>query len=453
MKVSVLNLWTGHIQDFVGDEYTIVDDLLIAYRHIVADKIGFRPPTLDLVTRVLARQQSLDVAISHDDILKSENNAIDIGENSEVVQDMLGYRPEMEAALEAAKFLAGGRPVSLDNARRFLWHSDGDACTAALNIYGLDLTEENRKALESIMQIQALKKSESGPGLSTDADIRPFAPEAVHFADAIRRAAKAGLVLPIKLGGKHSAGSMIAKDPETESSYILKPGAGKSSPASGIQEDSASQSEREAAFYAVAERLGLQSSIPECRLVLIDGKEVAVIKLLGWEYKNLEKRRQQDASLPAKTLESYRQSGILHKWAVLDFILGNTDRHAQNIMANGVGDLKLIDHGSAFAGNSFDPAYDKNSFIPYYLRYSAPSDKSFNLLNLKEKMRFMPHAPENVRPALLNWILSIHPSALSTVILEYRIAPEPMLHRLAKLQKMCNSESPDICINRLWAGT
>ena len=123
------------------------------------------------------------------------------------------------------------------------------------------------------------------------------------------------------------------------------------------------------------------------------------------------------ASLPAaaRALAPYREQGLVHKWAVLDAVLGNPDRHAANVMIDKDDKvLALIDHGSAFAGPAFDPAHDKNSFVPFYLRAWSPG--SFNSLSLKSKLAQMPEVSDQVRDDLRQWLNGIHADHLQSLL-------------------------------------
>ncbi len=222
-------------------------------------------------------------------------------------------------------------------------------------------------------------------------------------------------------------------------------------PAAGVRETLASQSQREAAFWAVAQLWGIGDDFPRCDLLVIDGKQYACMDLLGWEYKPLEKLRDKDPAEPARDLEPYRQKGALHRWAVVDFVLGNPDRHAQNIMANKKGEVKLIDHGSAFAGFGFDPSFDKNSFVPYYLRYGAPAKLNFNALSTKDKLRYMVTVSDETRQNLGAWATGLHAEQLEALLPRYGIDPRAAVERLEKVR--AGISSVDVTINRLWAGT
>jgi hypothetical protein len=272
-------------------------------------------------------------------------------------------------------------------------------------------------------------------------DITPAHPDASETAEEVRRAFEAGTVHIAKLNGKHSGGTMIGKDPETHHLYLLKPGSGDNSPAAGVHEEDASQSRREAAFWHTADFLGLGEYMPRADLLYIDGREVAAIRMLPLTFKNLGTALKQNPSLMPHCMRPYLVSGILHKWAVMDYILGNPDRHSQNIMIDQDGrTLRLIDHGSAMAGRSFDPAHDENSFIPYYLR--AWTGMKFNQLDEGQKLRQMPTAGIDGEKALARWLRDIDPQRLAAKLQSYGIDPEPMVERLEYLKMLPGLQGP-----------
>lgn len=276
-------------------------------------------------------------------------------------------------------------------------------------------------------------------------------PDGVEVADAVRRGFAAETDQDLHLGGKHSKGTMMVRDPETGMMYLLKPGSGHQSPAKGAQEEGANQSRREAAYWHVADMLGLGMRVPRADLLLIDGQEVAALHLLPFSWKNLEKLKFEDPGLPHKALEKYRHTGELHKWAVMDYVLGNTDRHGQNLMVGPEKDghpIALIDHGSAFAGPSFDPARDENSFIPYYLR--AWKGDSWHSLLPEQRLRAMPSLNEDSDDQLRSWLEGVHAGDVEAVLARYGIDPQPSLDRLVRVRKLLAEPSVSQAINRLW---
>lgn len=396
----------------------------------------------------LNSNQAFDAFVDFDQepqgLVKTEHN---LGEDDEnhVISSMLGYQPKLHAALDAVRFLTGGQAVAGDKVRQALYQADGDPEEAALAAYGLDVNETNLKALRGV---QGLSKSDTQP-VSADT-VEAGHPDADEAADEIRRSFRDSFVMPVELGGKHSKGSLLARDEDSGNTWLLKPGSGGQTPAAGASQDPSSQSRREAAFWHVADAWHLGQFLPRADLVLVDGKEYAAIHLLPWSYKNLDKIKTQDPGAVRNILAEYLSRGLLHRWAVLDFVLGNPDRHAANLMVKD-GDVKLIDHGSAMAGTAFDPAHDQNSFTPYYLRAWAPG--KFAGLDEADKLKYMPRLGRQAEIEFRAWLDTLQGSDLDKVLLRYGVDPAPAKARLAQVKALGAAEPVDLAINKLWVET
>lgn len=364
-------------------------------------------------------------------------------------EDQLGMQPKFEAFLKAAKFLAHTEPDYGLFRQALLSGLEVDA--AALTSVGLPTDSKNKRAILAVVSLQDGKLIKSAHKTH---EVQALMPDGSEVADGVRRGFAAETDQDLHLGGKHSKGTLMVRDPETGMMYLLKPGSGKQSPASGAREEGANQSRREAAFWHVADAMGLGNRVPRADLLLIDGHEVAALHLLPFSWKNLEKLKFEDVGLPHKALEKYRHTGELHKWAVMDYVLGNPDRHGQNLMVGPEKDgfpVALIDHGSAFAGPSFDPARDKNSFIPYYLR--AWKGDAWHDLQPSQRLRAMPSLNEDSDEQLRKWLEGIHGGDLEQVLARYGIDPQPSLERLAKIRRLLTEPSVSQAINQLWLET
>lgn len=363
--------------------------------------------------------------------------------------DMMGVSAKTEAFLEAAKFLGHTEPDRSIFRRALL--EDCSLVDAALISVRLEVTAPNRRALLAIMDLQ--DKKNLGKADKTH-EVQALMADGTEIADGVRRGFASATEQELNLGGKHSAGSMMVRDPDEGQMYLLKPGAGPQSPAAGAREEPANQSRRETAFWHVAEAWGLSQRLPRADLLLIDGKEVAVLHMLPFDWKNLEKLTVKDAGLPHKALEKYRQSGELHKWAIMDGILGNPDRHGQNLMVGPQKEgypIALIDHGSAFAGPDFDPATDQNSFIPYYLRAWHP--EGWGELDMEQKLRSMPSVSGDVDRQLREWFQGINAEDLEAVLFRFGINPAPSVARLAKFKALLEKPNLSEAVNRIWLMT
>jgi hypothetical protein len=376
-------------------------------------------------------------------IAKSEANKL--AGNSEVVQDMQGFVPQAHSAFTAALFLSGSRtPVAIDVIRRALHEYDDDMEAAALSAYGMEVNDRNRQALKNIQNLQPLNKAEAPlPHISS---VAAAVPEGEDTAKDVEYALKEGDYEHVTLGGRHSAGSMLMHG--EKETWLLKPGSGPQSPAAGARQDNSSQSAREVAFWHVAEAWGIGDSFPRADLLIINGQyPVAAIHMLSYTWKNALKVDVKEPARLLSALNHYREHGIIHQWAVIDFILGNPDRHGQNLMVSEDDSIKLIDHGSAFAGTEFDPAHDQNSFVPFYLRAWVPQ-KKFNKMPASEKLRVMPTVNVHVRETLKAWVDGLDGSQLADILAKYGIDSSACLARLNRVKAL--AADIDEAINRLW---
>jgi hypothetical protein len=351
--------------------------------------------------------------------------------------------------LDAARRLAGisGTAIPLNKARYLFAEDDlSDLTGVALQTYNIPVTEDARMGLEAMLKMEPLDKSIIG---IESYKIAPANTEGTTVADAVQRAADAGYINAVQLNGKHSKGTMIAKDPQTKKVYLLKPGSGKNSPAKGVNESTATQSEREAAFWHVANKWGIGDVFPRADLILVNGHQTAAMELLGVSYRNMGTKKKEDRNLPARILEPYRQNSTLFKWSLIDYVLGNPDRHSQNMMVDPDNrQVRLIDHGSALAGGSFDPAEDDNSFIPFYLR--AWTDRKFKEMQPQERTRAMPGLNTRAEQVFDQWVDSINEDVLAAILRDYNVDPGPALERLAIVRAMPGPKW--VVLNKLWAG-
>jgi hypothetical protein len=368
---------------------------------------------------------------------------------SDVIEDMLGANYKFHELLVAAKFVSGRKEFPLDRVRYSFVHHEDDPEAAALYACGLEDTEQNRESVRAISKMVDVVKFE--PVVETPKNIEAFDPYDKEVADEIKNAYKAGAVERISLQGKHSKGTLIARDPRTMHVWLIKPGSGSTSPAAGVSDETASQSAREAAFSNVAREWKLGHNCVRAEMLRVDGMEWAALSMLPYEYKNADKWKKENLSLLQRSLDNLRSTGTLHKLAILDFVLGNPDRHAQNIMMNPEGHIVMIDHGSSFAGDNFSPASDKKSFIPFYLRYNA---LNFSQLSYEDRLRKMPRTGFGGQNEIESFIAQIDPNKASQIIGDYKIDPQPSLNRLAIVKGLLHSRDPsmpiDESINRLW---
>lgn len=447
MKVCVLDHYSDKEKLYEGTPEHVESLILFDYPFLRTDDPEDRGD-IGALLEDLDATAAFEVSVDDSTIQKSESTAAQIM-NSEVLGDQVGFQPEFSDAFQAARWLSGGRDIPVDAIRRALYENDGNFEHAALKAYGFEPTDENLKALRAIQGMSTLSKAE--PVYSTAGSVTAGHTEGEDVAEMVRRAYKDKFVFPVALSGKHSRGSMVARDQETGTTWLLKPGSGGAGSAAGSSEEGASQSAREAAWYRVVKEWGMWHWYPRAELLFIDEKPFAAMTLLSYDFKTIEKRRMGDPSAPRKILGPHLSDGLVHQWAIADFVMGNPDSHGQNCMSDDEGDVKLIDHGSAFAGDAFDPAQDKNSFVPYALRAWAPRD--FNKLSIEDKLRYLPRLQADVAERIGHWVAGLSAASLGAICSRYGIDPEPTLARLAKLRGLALEKPVDRAIDELWVTT
>jgi hypothetical protein len=248
----------------------------------------------------------------------------------------------------------------------------------------------------------------------------------------------------------HFTHSSFVVGTNQENSWLIKVDAGTKP---GIMSaKNGLQPVKERAFYELGRDVfGIQDELPYVLLgeVVKKGEvsPAAAIRMLPPKFKlaaDLEKER--PGSMKA-ILEKYRKSGTLHKISAVLYILGDGDSHGKNVMTDGYF-IKMIDHGSGFADESFSPATDHNIFIPYILRVSGVKEH----MSPEDKLKNMPKIDSlEVKNNLKHWILSLDYHSLEAKLNAYKLDSKPSLGRLKKLQeKVSRGISPDQAINELW---
>lgn len=373
-------------------------------------------------------------------------------EDKDVVGDMVGAQAKFDALIEAAKFVAGRKDIPLDRMRHSFVLFEDDIEAAALHAAGLKDTEANRTAIREVAKMADFVKFDTS--LERPKAILPTDKSSKNTAEEVNSAFDSGDVQSIKLTGKHSKGTLIARDPKTHHVWLIKPGSGATSPAAGVAEETASQSAREAAFSHVARLWHLGNVVVKAEMLKVDGQEWAALAMLPYNYQNADKWKTQDYAFLIRTLDSYRAEGTLHKLAVLDFVLGNPDRHAQNVMVSKEGQITMIDHGSAFAGSMFSPDKDTKSFVPFYLRYNT---REFNKMDRERKLAIMPKMPRLMHKKFVEWIGKLDASKMAQEIQRFGISPAACLKRLEIIKALPHAPAGDATIdemvNALWLDT
>lgn len=442
MKVTVHNLVSETQVQFDGSQEHIRDEILRHYPWLAG---RHQETVYDLVEHLQATQ-AFDAQIEDHDyhLQKAEYDDRD----AHVVRALLGNHHGRETSLAAAKFLAGPDRILDHKLHRDAMHEhNGCHKKAALAGYGIEINEKNLKALDAISALGTLNKSAFFDSHDPE-QVEACTSDAQEYAQSIRHAMTSGQFVPVELGGKHSAGTFMARDGATDTVLLLKPGSGGPGPAAGSA-DGPQSPVRETAFYHVGDYWMLGDYLPETQLVRIDGEEYAAIQMLPWTYKTVDDLNDEHPNAGADLLRPYQASGTIWKWAVLDLVLHNVDRHANNLMADPDNkDVKLIDQGAAFAGSAFDPADDKATFIPYYLRAWAPDN--FNTLSPLEKLKAMPRMGRSGENELRQWIENLDETELTRILAQFKVNPEPHLMTMRQLKAAIQTQPADLAVNSLW---
>ena len=432
---EVTDLYQNSVHTFEGGAKDIVKQILKEFPWIESELGPY--PDFDLVLKALNSNQGI-FAKTLNPLKKSQDIESEglglyaikfLSDTPSIQHDSFDVR--LEVFLDAARFLSGLDP-SKDEIRNALLAFEGDY--AAVALAACKLPETDRAALFGVVYASNLGRIRKSAGEFKKAE--PGNEEAKEFAKETQRAIDADTVddPPFQLG-KHSKGTFIAHDPKSHGCLILKPG-------SEFGQSDSLPSQHEAAFYDMACSWGLGKYLPEARLVLIDGKEYAAIRMLPADFKNFNDLKAQDPDMPSKVLLGY--GDVIFKWATLDYVMANGDRHAGNVMASGE-EVRLIDHGSAFK----EPFDVRKNFVPYYLR---PGVKEFSKLTPEERYGKIPRLEGESLSAFRDWLMDLVPEIMGLILGKYGIDQRTPMERLKMLQGACSYMEASAVIAMAWSG-
>lgn len=280
-------------------------------------------------------------------------------------------------------------------------------------------------------------------------------PESANIGPMITEMIHGGQVHDLSNFGHFTHSSFIV-GPDEDTSWLIKIEDHSSRPAIKSAQYGL-QSVREAAFYEMARQVfGMGDYVPEAYLGEIQKRvpntdrveyvPAVAIKMLPKNFMlaaELEKKR---PGAMEGVLEPYRKSGLVHKMAAMYAILGDADAHGKNMMTDGK-HISLIDHGTSFADESFNPAEDSKVFIPYVLRAKRLKDG----MTQDTKMSLLPTIKSpDVQKDVRNWIMSISEEGIRNVAGKYNVNPEPEIQRLRALKQAVLHQDPAVAINRFW---
>ena len=155
-----------------------------------------------------------------------------------------------------------------------------------------------------------------------------------------------------------------------------------------------STAQREALYHNLAHNaFGMGKYVPTTSVADLNGDHYSVMeKIPGASH--FEKYNPKHHS----TLKKINKSGDLHKLAIMNMIMGNSDRHGGNFMMSPKG-MHLIDHGLTFNYND----NGRDIFTPSYLEYAkhSPGESSSSYDNREE-------AQGDLHPEAAKWLKGLN---------------------------------------------
>lgn len=304
--------------------------------------------------------------------------------------------------------------------------------------FKIDLTEDSLKKVED--------KFKGVVGFRP-ARIQPYS---IIAAEDINRQIQMGHIHDLSHFGHFTKNSFIVgNDPMNSWLMKLEP---KNKPGIKSVKHTGPQVVKEAAFYNLAyDVFGLASQIPHACLGSIDKDKaphhVVAIKMLPDNFKLAQDLEGQEKRSFTDVLAKFTQDGTVHKISTMFYILGEGDSHGGNVMTNGI-HMQMIDHGSSFANEQFDPAKDEDIFIPYILRFG----KVRSAMTKEQKLEAMPRIRNaQAEVDLKHWILTLDGDLMQREMNLFGLDPRPALMRLEKIKNLIKqSKYADIVINSIW---
>lgn len=266
-----------------------------------------------------------------------------------------------------------------------------------------------------------------------------------QVAKDIQTAYANGGVFDVTLGGKYSQGLAIAIVND-DKAYLLKPESSRNSPAAGVSDfPDLSKTDRESAFADVAHFLGV-GEVPKAYSIKLDGHSAAAIELLPADYIHVGSLKKHDMAGLQGVFQHYKTSGQLWRWCFLDYFLGNTDRHSNNLLVDPDTDkVALIDHGGSLAGPSFNPA-DPKTFTPYYLRYNS---NHFAQKSPLAKFESLEKPSSEEEDGFKNWLRHHNQPELWSFFSKYQIPEQAFKDRF---EQVLLANRPITYMLRKWCG-
>jgi hypothetical protein len=155
--------------------------------------------------------------------------------------------------------------------------------------------------------------------------------------------------------------------------------------------------------------------------------------------------RSRSISGPRELLAPSLDCGVLHQWAVLDYVLGNPDRTADHVFHVEMSDINAIEPAAGCLGVL--PFGGSGTFVPAYMRCWAP--EPWYDLSLEAKWSRWP-STSMMEPRLKSWLMDLSVQALREVCAATGLPSDPAVLRLEKLKADAQNDSFDLAIRNAW---
>jgi hypothetical protein len=367
--------------------------------------------------------------------IKSEDDHAEAEFN--LAKEMLGFSFQADSYFDTARWMAGvEQSISRLHYRQVLLKHDGDIELAALAAYGFDFTDENLRALRGLVGSGSLAKAEEQP-VPPPESLVPAHPDGTDAAEEVRRGFDAGTFRIVAAEREALEGLDDGDGPGDQAPVPAQARLGRQpSPASGVHEEDASQSRREAAFWHVADALHLGEYLPRADLLYIDGKEVAAIQMLPLSFKNLgDAAKSYKAVIPqahdaVSRLRDHAQVGHprLHPRQPGPALAEPHARHRRR--EDHAADRPRLGDGrrqlrSGARRELLHPLLPARVHLDE-VRPDGPG----------QQLRQMPTAGIDGEKALARWLRDIDQKRLAAKLQSYGIDPEPMVARLEYIKML-----------------
>lgn len=199
---------------------------------------------------------------------------------------------------------------------------------------------------------------------------------------------------------KNSAGNKLFVKPEAELSNF-------------------GDSEKESAYHNLAKDFfGLGKYVATTASVMHPktGKMHTIVESVDGEHSQDNKNGLPKSQKHINTLNKLGEAGELDKMGLMDYLLGNDDRHQYNYMFSNDDSIKLFDHGLTFNHQPTPPAYEPD-YLEKYAKIVKNKGQDF--------------AKQPLHQDAQTWLQNLNPESLKRELTKNSVPPESVqeIHR------------------------